>query len=165
MRSGGSFAPTARRVSPPWRGGAGGPCRPPCMSALCPQYRGQSCMSAVVGCAWSLVLDVAPVSCCATCPSRGMCGPFGRVPPHAVYLCRHASWLINLKPKHSTNKLFSLSHNFFRERRNANGFTVTVWCERGISVNERLSHHRVGPGQLHDAQTPAFSPRTGAQTI
>ena len=116
-------------------------------------------------CMVSCLLDVAPVSCRATCPSRGMCGPFGRVPPHAVYLSRHAPWLINLKPKYSTNKLFSLSHNFFRERRNANGFTVTVWCERGISVNERLSYHRVGPGQLHDAQTPAFSPRTGAQTI
>ena len=150
---------------PPGGGGRGGVQASLYVRPLPAISRAELHVCPVVGCAWSLVLDVAPVSCRATCPSRGMCGPFGRVPPHAVYLSRHAPWLINLKPKYSTNKLFSLSHNFFRERRNANGFTVTVWCERGISVNERLSHHRVGPGQLHDAQTPAFSPRTGAQTI
>jgi len=45
-----------------------------------------------------------------------------------------------------------------------NGFFVTVWCERGVSANERLSHHRMGPGQLYNAQTPAQRPRTGRGT-
>ena len=44
-----------------------------------------------------------------------------------------------------------------------NGFSVTVWYERSISANERLSHHQVGLQHLHNTQTLELQLSTGGE--
>ena len=50
------------------------------------------------------------------------------------------------------------SSQLVQEGTESNGYRGTGPGERVGSVNERSSHHRVVPGQLHDAQTPANRP-------
>ena len=56
-------------------------------------------------------------------------------------------------------------HQTVRKATEGNGYRATGPGERVGSVNERLSHHRVVSGQLHDAQTSTPRPRTSMEKL
>ena len=51
------------------------------------------------------------------------------------------------------------THQTAQQGAESNGYRGTGPGERVRSVNERSSHHRVVPGQLHNAQTSTPRPR------
>ena len=100
------------------------------------------------------------------CGHVGVCGRAGVVyiPGWAARPRRAPFFKCHVPPRGRDNEVITYktnsnthSHRPKRKKEAAprNSFSVTVWCERGISESERPSHHRVGPGQLHNAQTPA----------